>query len=231
MKKTVISCAVLLLAGCTCGECQKTELKTEVPVQEQKAETAVTAANAVNVAVPCSYSCAQSEGCRSQKQTVLKPRVTETVQPERKRPCCDDGAPLTGGEAKTYIPDAPEIYVISANRTVNSMQTEAAALFKQIGWIRVYIEKPVAKSDDLPGGIQKGADTLKNRFSQMDKVSVTGNRFAADYIIGSSADWYDTPTKTVPAIKYDMTVKDNGGKLIGEWSEIIHQAEGDRSWW
>lgn len=179
-----------------------------------------------------SYGCAVKANCQTLEPIVLKPRVTEVVGAENKRPCCDDDNSWMQDEnAETYVPNAPEIYVIAANRAFNTMQEEAAPLFKQIGKMKVYIGEATPKSDDLPGGIEKGMKILKKRFEQMDNVLVVKNKFVADYSVDSTADWYDTPTKTVPAIKYDITFKDRGGNLIGEWSEIIHQAEGDRSWW
>jgi len=226
MRKTVVLSLVLLLAGCAChkGDCQKTAETEEAKVVTQEVATPV--------AIPCSYSCAQSGKCQTLEPVVLKPRVTEIRGDKRKRPCCDEDVSLLQGEdAETYVPDAPEIYVISANRTVNSMQAEAAPLFKQVGHIKLYIEKATPKSEDLPGGMDKGTDVIKKRFSQMKNVDLVESKHDADFLIGNSADWYDTPTKKVPAIKYDISLKDRGGNLVGEWSEIIHQAEGDRSWW
>ncbi len=226
MRKTVVLSLVLLLAGCACqkGDCLK---KTET--QETKAVAQEVIAP---VAIPCSYSCAQPGNCQSQEPVVLKPRVTETVGEKRKRPCCDeDNSWLQNEEAETYVPDAPEIYVISANRTINSMQTEAAPLFKQVEDMKVYVDKATPKADDLPGGMDKGTDVIKKRLSQMENVKVVDKKNVADFVVDSSANWYDTPTKKVPAIKYDINLKDRGGNLVGEWSEIIHQAEGDRSWW
>lgn len=201
--------------------------EVEVPAV-QTVEVPVTQEVAVPVAA---FSCAQVGTCKTQEPVVLKPRVTEVVG-EKKRPCCDDDAMLLADEnAETYVPDAPEIYVIAANRTVNLMQDEAAPLFKQIGKMKLYVGKATPKSEDLPGGMDKGTNTIRKRVEQMENVTLVKNQFVADYRIDSSANWYDTPTKTVPAIKYDITLKDRGGNLIGEWSEIIHQADGDRSWW
>lgn len=212
---------VQVIHAATVSDCN-TVVSDAPVVQEVASETVV-----VPVATVAALPCAKVGKCISQEPVVLKPRVTETVG-GNKRPCCDDG--LTDN-AETYVPDAPEIYVIAANRTVNSMQEEAAPLFKQLGKIKVYIGEANPKSDDLPGGMDKGTKTIQKRFSQMENVVVVENKFAADYSVESAADWYDTPTKTVPAIKYDISFKDRGGNLIGEWSEIIHQADGDRSWW
>ena len=227
MKKTIVLGMAMFLVGCACkgGDCQKkTEVKTDVPAVED---------TSTSVAIPCSYSCGQSGKCQSQEPVVLKPRVTETVKSKnKKRFCCeenDDVMPCENEE--TYVPDAPEIYVISANRTVNSMQVEAEPLFKQVGDVNVYINKATPMADDLPGGMDKGTDTIKKRFSQMENITLVNSKKKADFIVESSADWYDTPTKTIPAIKYNISLKDRSDNLIGEWSEIIHQAEGDRSWW
>ncbi len=221
MKKIAILGATALLFGCQTS--RNVEPADNMTVLENYPAAEVTG-------VPCSYSCMPDNPCvQAPEPMVLKPRVRETLGYPRKRPCCDD-APMFG-EPLTYIPDAPEIYVISANRTVNSMLKEAAAFYEQVGTMKVYINDTDIKSSDLPGGIEQGTKTLNKRFSGISNVIVTKTLKDADYVIDSSVDWYDTATKVVPAIKYDMFLKDKSGRLIGEWSEIIHQAEGDRSWW
>ncbi len=220
---------LVVLTGCCNERCAQ---KRKVETTPVKSEAVVVEQPVVaNVAVPCSYSCMPNNPCvNAPEPMVLKPRVVETVtNNRRRRPCCDD-QPI-GGEVKTYVPDAPEIYVISANRTVNSMLKEAEALYKQAGTMRIYVDKADLKSRDLPGGIEQGTSTLKKRFSNISNVLVMEDRNQADYVVTSAADWYDTATKTVPAIKYDIFLKAKDGHLIGEWSEIIHQAQGDRSWW
>lgn len=217
--------AVIALAGC-CNKCQQNHAQQVEPVISavQPVETPV--------AIPCSYSCMPNTPCiRKPEPMVLKPRVTETVGQTKKRRCCDGDVNDAGNTQMTYVPDAPEIYVISANRTVNSMLKEAAAFYEQIGTMKVYVDKALMKSSDLPGGVEQGTQTLKKRFSNISNVLVMEDRAKADYVVDSRVDWYDTATKVVPAIKYDLFLKDKNGKVIGEWSEIIHQAEGDRSWW
>ena len=219
MKKTAILGILVLLAGCA------------APQGDEQPQSAVETTEVVT-AVPC--SCGPQGSCYSApRPMVLKPRVTEVLRPNnRKRRCCPDQEPvLPGQEGIVYVPDAPEIYVISANRTVNSMQKEAAAFFEQIGTMKVFVDAAKPKSDDLPGGYEKGTDTLRNRFSNISNVIIVDAPQKADFIVNSVIDWYDTPTKTVPAIKYDMFLNARDGHVIGEWSEIIHQAEGDRSWW
>ena len=246
MKKTLLLSALILISGCmnrpTLLE-SDTDKVAEKPAETQAVATPAqavvvpeqTVASSVSYipAIPCSYPCVQPGNCmRATEPVVLKPRVTETVQGSyRKRRCCPDEPALPRQEDITYIPDAPEIYVIAANRTVNSMQKEAAPFFEQVGLIKVYIDDAQPKSKDLPGGMDKGTQTLKNRFAGMSSVMVTDDIHESDYVINSVADWYDTPTKKVPAIKYDLFLNEKDGRVIGEWSEIVHQAEGDRSWW
>lgn len=226
MKKTVLFGTLFLLAGCA-GATQEAQDPAETENNEF-----VPAVQTIP-AMPCSYSCMQPNGCmHAAEPVVLKPRVVETVKGSyHKRRCCPDEPALPGQEDITYVPDAPEIYIISANRTVNSMQKEAAAFFEQIGIMKIYIDEAQPKSDDLPGGTEKGTETLKNRFANMSNIIVTPTKDEADYVINSVIDWFDTPTKKVPAIKYDLFLNEKSGRVIGEWSEIIHQAEGDRSWW
>ena len=83
----------------------------------------------------------------------------------------------------------------------------------------------------FPGGTEHGTKTLRKRFGQISNVTLQDSPDKAQYIVTSAIDWYDTATKTVPAIKYDLFLKSKEGRVIGEWSEIIHQADGDRSWW
>ena len=225
MKKTLLIGALTFLAGCA-GTSETQVQTTQTPDVETMAAVAMPS-------IPCSYPCVQPNGCiRASEPVVLKPRVLEKIPGTyKKRRCCPDEPVLPGQEDQTFVPDAPEIYVISANRTVNSMQKEAAVFFEQIGTIKVYVDTPTGKSDDLPGGIEKAAEVLQKRFANMNTVIVTNDKNEADYVINSVADWYDTPTKTVPAIKFDLFLNEKNGRVVGEWSEIVHQAEGDRSWW
>ena len=216
MKKTVLLSACVLLASC----------QTTPPAESVEAE----AVSEVSAGMPCSYSCMPNNPCmQTLEPLILRPRVLEVEGQPAKRPCCNDEPKF--GNLKVYVPDAPEIYVISANRTVNSMLKEAAPFYEQAGTMRVYIDAANFKAADLPGGIEQGTKTLKKRFSEISNVIVTDKLADAQYVVSSQADWFDTATKKVPAIKYDLFLKSGDGRLIGEWSEIIHQAAGDRSWW
>ena len=228
MKKTAIFGVLTILAGCQTAPTKPVVAEnmvelSGVPMTEPAGAPMITG-------VPCSYSCPPNAPCGKIEPMVLKPRVREVIPSAKSRPCCDDVIPLFG-EPQTYIPDAPEIYVISANRTVNSMLKEAEAFYNQIGEMNVYVDAADVRADDLPGGSEQGIKTLRKRFAEISNVNLMESADQAQYIVSSAIDWYDTATKTVPAIKYDLFLKSKDGRVIGEWSEIIHQTAGDRSWW
>ncbi len=206
MKKTIVFGAVLLLLGCAH---QKTAT-TPLPKPESVLQT--------------------SEAPACSEPIILRPRVIESKS-QKQQVCLDNKPCYQTADNDLFVPDLPEIYMIAANRTANSMLVEAEPFYKQVGKIKVWLDKEYPRSADLPGGMDKGTEILKRRFAQIPNVSVVDKRQDADYIVGSKADWYDTATKTVPAIKYDLYLKTPDGATFGEWSEIIHQAQGDRSWW
>lgn len=218
MKKTVIYGAAVILAGCVhqANNNKPAPAETVSAINEISAEAPVTVLE--QTAAPCA------------KPVILRPRVVESKS-QGKRVCENTKPCYQTADNDLYVPQLPEIYVIAANRTVNTMLKEAEPFYKQVGNIKVWIDKEYSRSADLPGGMDKGTVTLKKRFEQMPTVEIVKNREEADYIIGSKADWFDTTTKKVPAIKYDLFLKTPNGKTFGQWSEIIHQAEGDRSWW
>ena len=216
MKKTILMCACSLLAACQ----STSQIEPQVEAVPEVVESGM----------PCSYSCMPNSPCmQTLEPLILRPRVVEKVGQPAKRPCCNDEPSF--GNLQVYVPDAPEIYVISANRTVNSMLKEAAPFYEQAGTMKVYIGSAELKAKDLPGGVEQGTKTLKKRFADISNVIVVENPAEAQYVVDSRVNWFDTATKKVPAIKYDLFLKTPNGKTFGQWSEIIHQAAGDRSWW
>ncbi|MBR1399167.1 MAG: hypothetical protein IJ564_03200 [Alphaproteobacteria bacterium] len=218
MNKIFVGFLVVAVSACTAGK-----------VENQKLEDSVAAELQTNVSVPCSYSCVQGAPCQNVQPApmVLKPRVTETVS--KKRPCCLDED--KNSEEKTIIPNAPEIYVISANRTVRSMINDIEGVFKSDKKAKMYVAETVNNEADMPGGIEKGVSAIKRNLKNTDNIDVTDNRSEADYVVTSEVAWFDTPTKQIPAIKYSIGLYDTYGKKLGEWHEVVHQAAGDRSWW
>lgn len=206
MKKIGMFCSVLLLFACANN--QKTENEAQTPV--------------VTSYFPCSYSCGTID-TPCYDNGVKKPRVTEIMP--KKRPCCDDEYK----DAKTIVPDSPEIYVISANRTLRSMLEKNAVLFKNK--TKVFVADTVNNEADMPGGIEKGTDVLKRGLKNIENIEVVSDREQADYVLTSEVSWFDTVGKTIPAIKYSLGLFNNHGQKLGEWNEILHQTNGDRSWW
>lgn len=215
MKKSVLISALLAVAGCASQNPQEPEVYAEAP----------------SVSVPCSYSCMENN-CLSAvpEPLVLKPRVTETVSAHKKRRCCPDDVVVGSDEQQVIVPDLPEIYVISANRTVSSMLNDAKAVFNDKP-VHVFVPDSKLLADDLPGGADKGLKAAKKRLDNVNTVILAKNAKTAEYIVNTAIDWFDTPTKQVPAIKYTMELVSSDGVKIGEWTEVVHQTEGDRSWW
>mgnify|MGYP002869728445 CR=1 FL=1 len=148
MKKTVLFGIMALLTGCACpfGSCQQENTApvvsapetamTEIPVENAMPYVPVDAPAVLSM--PCSSAC----GKQNCEPMVLKPRVIEVAKSKKKRPCCSTADEyILFDEDEPYVPDAPEIYVISANRTVNSMLTEAEAFYKTVGPLKIYIDK------------------------------------------------------------------------------------------
>jgi len=205
MKKLGILCSVLVLAACSHNKANDTQ------------------SNAAPTTIPCSYSCPSATTPCPYAESVQKPRVTEIMP--KSRPCCNDRNP----NAKEVIPDAPEIFVISANRTLRSMLNDKDVLFKENA--KVFVADTINNEPDMPTGIEKGTAALKRGLSNNENIEIVSDREDAEYVITSEVSWYDTATKTVPAVKYSLGLFDSKGKKLGEWTEILHQAKGDRSWW
>lgn len=216
MKKTAFMGSLLILSACAGSQ---EPLTQEVLVEE-------------TYTVPCSYSCMQ-ENCADVEiaPMVLKPRVTETYSSQKVRRCCPDDKLNVTSESHTVVPNLPEIYVISANRIANSMLKETEEVLNQKKTPRIYVAETTKTEDDLPGGIEKGTEALKKRLQNASNFIVVDNARRADYIITPEVSWFDTPSKKVPAIKYKLVMNSKDDVKIGEWAEVIHQAQGDRSWW
>ncbi len=215
--------------------CQDVKPKPEPnPCQEVKTE--------VNPC-RCVY---RPEPCRE----VLRPRVTEIVaQPKPRRDCEVDGQTLNCGcgncqtfknqqasyqaepvAEKVIIPAMPEAYKLAANRTLNRMLRDTSSLYQSRHNLKIYVRNPIVKSSDLPAGIETGIKTLKRNLANSYTFSVTDNSADADYYLATEADWFDTPSKNVPAIKYTTSLIDRKGNKVNEWVEIIKQTGNSKIW-
>lgn len=124
----------------------------------------------------------------------------------------------------------PEAYKLAATRTLNRLLRDTSSLYQSRPNLKIYVKRPVAKSSDLPGGIENGTDTLKRNLANSYVFSVTDNLSAADYYLTTEADWFDTPSKNVPAIKYTTSLYDLNGKKLNEWTEVIKQTDSNKIW-
>lgn len=228
MKKTAIICGMLALGGCTtdevCVSCQErmaenteTEvLQTVEPVEVEYVQPADTCS--------CAANCMPEEN-------VLKPRVTEEYSEQKIRRCCPEDAKVAEKTTHTIVPNVPEIYMILGKRTAEDMLEGSKAVYEQGNLVRFYVEEMTAKSSDLPGGVKRGTEALKKRLNNVGGIMLVENPAEADYTVSSETDWLDTPNKKVPAVKCLLTLKSRDGLKIGEWTEVVHRPEGDKSWW
>lgn len=229
MKKTAIICGLLALSGCStdeiCVSCQERAAEnTEAEVLQTTEEVAE-----IEYIQPAD-TCSCAAACQTEVN-VLKPRVTEEYSERKTRRCCPDDTAVTEKTTHTVVPNVPEIYMILGGRTAEDMLEGAKAVYTEGNSARFYVEEMTAKSSDLPGGMKKGAEAVRNRLKNISGLVVVENPAEADYTVSTEADWLDTPNKKVPAVKCLLTLKSRDGLKIGEWSEVVHRPEGDKSWW
>lgn len=228
MKKTAIICGMLMLGGCSTGEvsvsCQ------ECAAENPETEVVQTGENAEIEYVQPADSCSCAAGCQTE-ENVLKPRVTEEYSERKTRRCCPDDTAVSEETKHTVVPNVPEIYMILGKRAAEDMLEGGKAVYADGNPVKFYVEEMTAKSSDLPGGIKKGTEAVRNRLKNVGGIMLVEKPAGADYIVSTEADWLDTPTKKVPAIKCLLTLKSRDGLKIGEWSEVVHRPEGDKSWW
>ena len=245
MKKYTLLALCLSLAACAnyCYKdtCQKNFEPAPAP------EPVVYEAPAVEI-----NPCACAQGPQAGRE-VLHPRVTEEV-PVKSTPCpceqhqyldcgcgqCDTFHPYVPQEARGsvfedepkpafYIPSQPQSYELAANRAFNRFIKDTYGTYSKAPNVKVYVTAPVAKNADLPGGIEKGTEAFKTNLQNSRTFELTDDMDKADYVINTTAEWFDTESKTVPAIKYVVEMVAKDGKQAGVWSQIIKRAD-NKSW-
>ena len=217
MKKTVICATLAILSGCATQKNNQQEIIMQQEVVCEHVE-------------PCVQNIQLITNCEAEKPEVLRPRVTDEISDAKIRRCCPNDVP-SDNKIQTVIPNLPEIYSISANRTANKMLKDITPAFADLDVVKVYVSEEAETQQDLPDGFSEGIKTLKYRLSNASNILLVEDKQQADYILNNKIKWYDTPYKNVPSIKYDIILLDKDNKTIGEWSEIMYQAEGDKSWW
>lgn len=191
---------------------------------------------------------------------ILRPRVTPVAVPQKPRRNCpvDNQTVNCGcGDCPTFQQQAvsrqvdnvytqpavavnpqkaapkiimPEAYILAANRTANRFLRDTASIYSQSPDVKLFIKNAVAKSHDLPEGLNEGIAKFRQQLSGSYTFVLTNTSANADYFVETSADWLDTPSKTIPAILYKTTLYDKNGNKINEWIEVVKKAGNTQNW-
>ena len=243
MKKYTALALCLSLTACA-NYCHKESCQKQLPPAP---EPIVYEEPAVEIN-PCACAYAP-EPCRE----VQHPRIVEEIPAEPEvKPCeqhqfldcgcgqCDtfhpynpniENKPVMPAKpvVKTYIPDQPKSYELAANRAFNRFIKDTYGTYSKAPNIKIYVDAPIAKDKDLPGGLTKGTEAFKTQLKNSHAFTLTDDIKEADYTVKTTAEWFDTESKTVPAIKYVVELLDKNGKSAGVWSQIVKRAD-NKSW-
>jgi hypothetical protein len=131
---------------------------------------------------------------------------------------------------RQIVPAMPEAYVLASNRVVSRFFKDSSSIYAKNPSIKLYVKQPRPLSADLPSGMDKGVANFKNQIAASYTFTITDNPSEADYYVETTADWFDTPSKSVPAIQYTTSLFDRNNNKVKEWSEIIKKADRSQSW-
>lgn len=248
MKKFIALALIPLMASCAnyChkDKCQKQAEPAPLPVvyEEPEPMEEINTCACVNEPEPC--------------REVKHPRIVEEMPAPEPRRVCDDhqlldcgcgncdtfhptGAPeliynpefyeMPAPTAQTYVPAQPEGYTLAANRAFNRFIKETYPIYSQNPNIKLFVEQGVAKDADLPAGITSGVNTFKTQIINSHTFALVDSPLKADYVLKTTAEWFDTPSSEVPAIKYITTLVSKDGHEAGTWSQIVKRAD-NKSW-
>lgn len=124
----------------------------------------------------------------------------------------------------------PADYSIVATRTINKMLSEIPAIFAADKQAPLYISDMVQIDRYLPEGTYAAEKTAKDILYGSEMFNITEEKDSAKYILQSSITNINTPE--IPIIVYRAELRDNTGKLLGNWSDTIRQVQNDdKSWW
>ncbi len=247
MKKYIALALIPLMASCAnCHKdrCQKQPEPAPLPVvYEEPMPMEVNPCACVNEEEPC--------------REVKHPRISEEMPTEEPRRVCDDHqmldcgcgncdtfqnakepAPIYNPEfyempepapVQTYVPAQPEGYTLAANRAFNRFIKETYSIYGKNPNVKVFVENGVAKDADLPAGISSGVNTFKTQLANSHTFVLVDSPENADYILKTTAEWFDTPSSVVPAIKYITKLVSKDGSEAGVWSQVVKRAD-NKSW-
>lgn len=176
---------------------------------------------------------------------VLRPRIKVIVQEKPRRNCPADRQVINSGcgdcqvelqsskvknEVKEVIPPMPEAYTLAASRIFNRFIKDTVAVYSAKPNVLLYIKSAEVKSADLPDGVVEGVNSFKSKLLTSFTYAITDDENNNDYYLETSVDWFDTMSKTVPAIKYTVVLYDKNGNIVDTWVEIVKKAENSETW-
>lgn len=132
------------------------------------------------------------------------------------------------GNIRETVPYMPDAYVLASNRAFSRIIRDMAHIYGSRPGL--YIKETRVHDGDLPGGVEAGRENLIRQIKAADTFAAAENPEKADYYLETEVSWFDTPSKTVPAIRYKAVLFDKNNKKLNEWVEVIKKADNSQSW-
>ena len=176
---------------------------------------------------------------------VLRPRIKETLPVQTARNCPKDSQIINCGcgqcqvfekdtdtedKVKEVVPEMPQAYELAASRAFNHFIKDTFDIYSKKPDVLLHVEQAQLDDNDLPGGVENGVMLFKNKVLTSRTFVLEEDKAKAEYVLQTSAQWFDTPSKEVPAIKYTIKLLDNKNKIVNQWVEIVKKAENSQKW-
>lgn len=260
MKKVISLVVAALLSGCTATHYEQCQPKKQQPCPEvvryQEVQRAPQPEYVYYNPCRCAYRPDNSRPVlhpRVQKEVVVK-KTHRNCPPDNQMINCGCGYCKTfqqqpmptanvGQEVRVnnysvvdyvepqgLVPVMPEAYTLASNRVFNRMIKDTALIYQQSPDIKLYVKPATLAAYDLPKGYEEGIKSMERQLQNSRTFNVVEDLPQADYYLETNIDWFDTPSKTVPAIKYQVKLFDAKGKQLNEWVEVIKQADNSKVW-
>ena len=115
----------------------------------------------------------------------------------------------------------PQSYILASKRCFNHFIEDTYSLYRTRPDVMIYVDNGELIDKDLPAGIEEGVRNFKMQILNSHTFKLTDDKNRADYTLTTSAQWFDTPTKDIPAIKYTINLINNHGQVFKSWSEVV----------
>lgn len=175
----------------------------------------------------------------SQGVTVSSDKVTDIRYVD-----ADTGVLMAAGEASegyalekrgerydnvSYVIAAP-VYKLVAERATNKMLTEVPALVADNKNGTLYVAQTDIVDRYLPGVPEIAGGASKQIIVGSKMFNLTDDEATAYYVLKSSLNNINTPE--LPILRYELSLFNNTGMLLGQWSDVVRQVQNDDgSWW